>query len=76
MFDFAANLDEYVKDSPYLSDTLTAGKTDFALLGQMLIGFVGQMYVIQIFFFLQLGHMKSKSSSMVNSPTAQMDDLP
>ena len=57
MFDFAASLAEYVKDSPYLSDTLTAGKTDFALLGQMLIGFVGQMYVIQIFFFLQLGKL-------------------
>ena len=57
MFDFTANLAEYVKESPYLSETLTAGKADFALLGQMLIGFVGQMYVIQIFFFLQLGKL-------------------
>ena len=58
MFDnFAANIVDYVNNNPYLLDTLTSQKSSLALIGQMLIGFVGEMYVLQIFFFLQFGKL-------------------
>ena len=43
---FAANVVEYVNNNPYLLDTLTSQKSSLALIGQMLIGFVGEMYVL------------------------------
>ena len=54
---FTANLAEYMHEHEYLLDTANTGKSNLEVLGQIAIGFVGEMYVLQIFLFLQMGKL-------------------